>query len=1366
MSSPELSDGMSHIDGISDQTRARELYKYYQPAAQPGPDDYSTRQPNLDAPPSPEEVEQDHDLKIDSNVSSSKISSPDTALTVFCQLTAWRTGCQRAMIRFQSQASENQIMLIVRSLIDAETQYFVAESTKSMNLVDHTQHDPGDGLWMGCGSVSKAGRLCERTIAVFPTCGETYPSFVVDDLSKDERFNNLPFVTGPPFLKRYIGVPLITKRGIPIGSLFVVDDKPGNGLSESNNRLMGTMAKTVMRHFELVREVEEHRRGIKMSRGLASFVEGRAGLAEGILSEETILDPSRSCLFGTDTAKHKDKTRDVDSKKTSKVSKFRTQSSGNPKDDRISNDSIAPLELSSDEPEYSQTQTNIPESKAVDVDASTRHSVTNTCMNTPPPGDDSEETQIRALFSRAANIIQKSFEIKGGTIFYDARNGFSETISGPQTDINSTPQSDRQHECDFTTHVSQRKIVGECEPADLSSSSIFTPCLNSIDDASSQMSEYSSYINVTRNRRAEILGFSTQNASSLKGDPVPGSQQLEAFRDRDLHALLRLYPRGKLWTFSSDGTVIPDETLGGGNTNSSESKLETPSPEVDDSFLSQYFPGVHQLLFDPLWDAGRNRWLSCCFTWSTDPMRVLSRQKELSFMTAFGNSVMAEWARIDTEIADQKKSDFIGSISHELRSPLHGILASTEFLEEVTTGWEKQLVETIESCGRTLLDTINHILDFSKINHFESNWRKSKRVKSRAGRSVSVKQSELPMLKLFQDTDISIICEEVIDSVFAGYIFQNTTAHSFDQISDTQGKMSDSRLATDDPERFTNCQKDANGVVVILDINPQDYQVTTQPGALRRLIMNLLGNSLKYTSQGYVKVELDCSDMDDLVTSGPLGAAESVPQSMLTITVTDTGRGISPEFLRSKLFTPFTQENTLSSGTGLGLSIVRAIVSLLEGKITIDSELGKGTKVKVCIPVLRRMPNNTAISVENTRPIMNKPQDAIIDLRSRVVGLPVKFYGFDCDVTDTILFEQLRLLKASISNFLVNWYGMRIVPWEEKAQVIIANVESLASISTIACQDVSIHSRNPSIIALCSRSPATNRMFTLPGTKCKIGYIVKPIGPVKLAKVISQTLGGAPVLQTPDLGSSILDLTDLNHVFDELSVRVSDDELCQSIIGPIDFLETSRLTAPKQKLRATSACRKENARLPVPLETSRNAYHLPTDSPVSKQNVTSSPPHVVPRILVVDDNEINLQLLSTYLRRRAYPQIDNAHNGLEAVQKCEAMANSYDIIFMDLTMPILDGFGATRKIRAMEELRRMHVDLGEGSTSEPSSSKSGFVSAFIIAFTGRSSIEDQNEALSCGIDLFMTKPVAFKEVGKICDNWIANQIQAHAKIAT
>ena len=142
-------------------------------------------------------------------------------------------------------------------------------------------------------------------------------------------------------------------------------------------------------------------------------------------------------------------------------------------------------------------------------------------------------------------------------------------------------------------------------------------------------------------------------------------------------------------------------------TTSAQIRRKRARLQAEATILLNHFPGVHQLLFVPLWDASRSRWLSGNFTWSTEPTRILSKQSELAFLTAFGNSVMAECSRLDTEIADQKKGDFIGSISHELRSPLHGILASAEFLgEEVTGAFAKGLVETIDSCGRTLLDTI------------------------------------------------------------------------------------------------------------------------------------------------------------------------------------------------------------------------------------------------------------------------------------------------------------------------------------------------------------------------------------------------------------------------------------------------------------------------------------------------------------------------------------------------------------------------------------------------------------------------------------------------------------------------------------
>jgi signal transduction histidine kinase len=130
-------------------------------------------------------------------------------------------------------------------------------------------------------------------------------------------------------------------------------------------------------------------------------------------------------------------------------------------------------------------------------------------------------------------------------------------------------------------------------------------------------------------------------------------------------------------------------------------------------------------------------------------------------------------------------------------------------------------------------------------------------------------------------------------------------------------------------------------VGLIFDVDPEDFHFTTQPGAFRRIVMNLLGNALKYTAHGYVRIKLTSTPMDDFHDNE---TGEILSKAMVHLTVMDTGKGISPEFLRSKLFTPFAQENSLSSGTGLGLSIVRSIVSILEGDITIDSEVGRGTR--------------------------------------------------------------------------------------------------------------------------------------------------------------------------------------------------------------------------------------------------------------------------------------------------------------------------------------------------------------------------------------------------------------------------------------
>ncbi len=94
-------------------------------------------------------------------------------------------------------------------------------------------------------------------------------------------------------------------------------------------------------------------------------------------------------------------------------------------------------------------------------------------------------------------------------------------------------------------------------------------------------------------------------------------------------------------------------------------------------------------------------------------MRVFTSEQELSYLAAFSNSAMAEVARLDTKLADAAKADFISSISHELRSPLHGILGMTELLQGTELDSQQSShAQTIETCGKTLLETISHVSAF------------------------------------------------------------------------------------------------------------------------------------------------------------------------------------------------------------------------------------------------------------------------------------------------------------------------------------------------------------------------------------------------------------------------------------------------------------------------------------------------------------------------------------------------------------------------------------------------------------------------------------------------------------------------------
>lgn len=182
-----------------------------------------------------------------------------------------------------------------------------------------------------------------------------------------------------------------------------------------------------------------------------------------------------------------------------------------------------------------------------------------------------------------------------------------------------------------------------------------------------------------------------------------------------------------------------------------------------------------------------------------------------------------------------------------------------------------------------------------------------------------------------------------------------------------------------------------------------------------------------------------------------------------------------------------------------------------------------------------------------------------------------------------------------------------------------------------------------------------------------------------------------------------------------------------------------------------------------------------TTGSTSPWNVPSFPQTRKPVVLLVDDNQLNLDLLQTYVTRKGYGAeiIKTAADGQEAVDAF----NRYDpdIVFMDLSMPVMNGHEATRTIRQIESDRRASseqvptlnslqaqsdsLDPATQITPDPDGCTKSKKPALVVALTGNAKGSDQTEAFDSGVDIYMTKPVSFKQVGKLLENWREEQAE-------
>jgi signal transduction histidine kinase len=965
-------------------------------------------------------------------------SSHDTTLSAFAQLATLRLDSKRALI----------------SLIDRANQYILAEATQTLSLQSDLVHNDEDELWFGCTTLPRSRGICEMALEILPSPeSQRVLPLIIHDLTQDDKFKHQPFVTSHPSLRFYAATPICTKSGFNIGTLCVMDDRPRDGLSDVEIVFLSDMAITIMAHLEMARVKEVHRRSENMVKGLGLFVEGRSSLRE-VGSDAAWREQGTIGKVEVQNSKESRPQLNLHSRSTSKEQISVSKTIGSDVAAHFKSPE-SPSSLSQPEPAFDPrlllatfregdgsltasdrgSQEALPSisatlGRAQDASPipSTREAQRPTSA-TPSLRTSTRDLQesmlsenLKEMFSRASNIIRECIEVDG-TIFLDASIGtFGGQTGEPHNRLGRVVSMEGQNEESFVSTSEDERLKthrGGVEKSQVSPADGYE---------SQRPGKLSTESGDKAKRICGVLGFSTEEKSSLRRDKA--SENYDPVAEAFLQRLLQKYPHGHVFNLGGEALATastidirhtvhdtvpaesgsPDRILGTEKPRESTTQAELKA-------LLHMLPGARSVVLFPLWDSHRERWFAGSFAWTTSSTRVLTRAEDLSYLAAFGNSIMAEVARLDAMTADRAKSDFISSISHELRSPLHGILASVEFLQDTTVDlFQNSMIDTIERCGRTLLDTIQHVLDFAKINNFIK--------PNRINRNVEAASDQGPrsrLMGLSVDIDLSVITEDVIDAVYAGHEFQGNSslgvvdeASGFPSEGLRRSGSNDSSAIPDQPA----LKKEQ--LAVIVDIGwRSNWTFNTQSGALRRVLMNLFGNALKYTDSGWVKVSLQSEDIES--------RGSPSQQSIITITVSDSGRGISREFLHSRLFTPFSQENSLNPGTGLGLSIVLQIVRSLGGTVDVHSELGVGTEVKVSLPLSQAaIPHPIALSA--------KHESSLTNVRKKTNGLTLGLMGFGVrsGISETDA-GTLRVepkpsitLQQSLEGMATYWFDMKV----------------------------------------------------------------------------------------------------------------------------------------------------------------------------------------------------------------------------------------------------------------------------------------------------------------------------------------------------